>query len=373
MNYLLNHGFLSTAILFAATMLLTVLLFVGLLFLYFKRIRRAPWSDVVKGIVFGGLVIAAVIGIYLFLTIVPDSLSDGRITWLVRLEDGKEKRLLVWFTRVDEVNMTVEYSQRLKSFELESGRLRGKLDLADHYFRNDYRIFAPLRGNRAWGYSGQNGLKLIDLFQPKVLADEKEILDQNPILGGAIRLLNHPFEPRLDGLRVSGNRGEIFILTPDLQARPIESVRFPERRQTQIPPSGHQWVFNTMKGSRQKTVHLKGMTLAEKAVGLIRPKIVPRYDTSLLRLDKVWVAHRASSDRHSPLSLSYLEANGRELIRIKLWEIWGKSARPYTVMLDEGRMFVFVVRDYAGYGFSLYALQVDPETGKILKKIEYFS
>ncbi len=143
-------------------------------------------------------VFAAAISLFLMLHYVPDYFNDGRITKIYILRKAAARRLVVWFTREDNpAGMAGVYSQRIKSFDLDTGRLQGRLTLARRHTFNDYRIFGPC-GPFAWGCSARHGIAYLNLFETKVIADEQGILKRNPVLGDRVRLVSGPYDRQFD-------------------------------------------------------------------------------------------------------------------------------------------------------------------------------
>ena len=137
---------------------------------------------------------------FLMLHYVPDYFNDGRITKIYIVRKAAARRLVVWFTREDNpAGMAGVYSQRIKSFDLDTGRLRSRLTLARRHTFDDYRIFGPC-GPFAWGCMARHGIAYLDLFETKVIADEQGILKRNPVLGDRVRLVSGPYDRQFDPL-----------------------------------------------------------------------------------------------------------------------------------------------------------------------------
>ena len=317
-------------------------------------------------------IFASAIITYFALIYIPDYINDGKIHRVYFLKDGTKDRLVVWFTRVDHpAGVGTEYSHRLKSYDFKTGKQLGRQNLARRYYCNNYRIFGPFEDNSAWGFTSQNGLKLINLAEPKVLASEEQILKQNPELGNVIFLVQHNvFDPVTHGLYVSTNKGVIFRIDPDLKAAAKkdipESNRFFQRKPLTV--NRRKWVFNKQAGSQKKTIHAYGVNLTQDAKGLLSPKIVPRWDDELLSQDKIWVMHWQDLSRKPNCLLSYMDADGRELKQINVQDLFKKYTEPYSVALQNGEMYIFMSRE----GYTLSALQVASESGTVLHRIDYF-
>ena len=99
-----------------------------------------------------------------------------------------------------------------------------------------------------------------------------------------------------------------------------------------------------------------------------------------MHFDKAWVMHWSAllktdvlmrlSDRSAgDCLLSYLNENGEIIIQYNLHQLLGhKKFRAYAVTCHNNNMFVFVSKAE----YTLTALKVDRNTGKILDRTDYF-
>ncbi len=332
---------------------------------------KEKWSRVL-------LVTSLLTGIGLFvllLNTVPDYLRDGEVNELYILNKDNQTRLVVRFTRVDTPGGMDHYSHQLKSYDFATGEEYGQQGLAVRYYIDDYRIYGAFDNNKAWGYSRQNGIKLLDLFQPKLLCDQEEILERNPQLGKMIRLSpgrnNYVVNPRTKGLRVSTAQGKVYEIGMDLKAiRPKDVKVTPKKSSKSDPPRPIQkWHIEGLPGTYGKAVYAAGAKLSPNKAVLLYPERVHRWGQKALSLDKAWVMHWSLIGRAGECLLSYVNKNGELIHQINLRRFFNnKRAQPYTVTFYKGEMFVFVSKAE----YTLTALRVDPDTGKILGRVDYF-
>jgi len=374
MNYYLSEY--EFFILFPATfacLVLLLVLFAGLAFWAKTRLK-------LKGRTFNILLTIAVfssaVSLWFLLNNVPDLLTDGKVCDLYLQDRGDETRLVVWFTRVDTpAGIATVYSQRLKSYDFQTGKQRGRLDLARRYYLDDYRLFGPFDEHLAWGYSGQNGLKLVSLFEPELLFGQDRILERNPQLGPEIRLspgsYGYIFNPGTHGLKVATARGEIFEVQPDLRALPAGEVRGgPTRESKEDTDAPHvKWCFDRLPETRAKAVHAVGTALSPERKPLWDPELVSRWGTRALGWNRVWVLHWSEAQGEADCLVSLMKENGEELYQINLNRLLGKpGVRPYAFTFVDGEMVLFVTRK----GTTLTALTIDRETGEVLGRTDYF-
>ncbi|NQV00127.1 MAG: hypothetical protein HQ538_05265 [Parcubacteria group bacterium] len=152
---------------------------------------------------------------FLTITNVPYYIIDGRITKLYFLEDGQETRLAVWFTHTQDNNISEVHSNRLKSFNLQSGVKLNQLDLNKRYYFDDYGIYGPF-DRYAWGYSEQTNTSLIDLFDLKIILDQDKISTLNPKLGSVFEpISNNFYTDQENSLTFYNAQGQFVKVLPD--------------------------------------------------------------------------------------------------------------------------------------------------------------
>ncbi|MFH1873574.1 MAG: hypothetical protein ABH859_00095 [Pseudomonadota bacterium] len=244
----------------------------------------------------------------------PDYLVDGQISGIYFFEDNQDIRLVIWTTRVDHpAGIGTEYSNRLKSYSLRTGKQLGRLDLNRRYYLDDYRIFGPFGNNQAWGYCVQNGAKLLNLFKPALLADEQTILELNPDLGSLIRIVpggyKYEYNAQNHNIYVTATNGDIFRITPDLKAY---SLRKNE------------------EGANAKS-NFGSATIKD-------------------------------------VSFRYLNADDEDYYGIDLAPYLTPKIRPYALLDLGDEAYIFLSKDR----YTFFALRVNTSTSVVLERIDYF-
>ncbi len=296
-----------------------------------------------------------------------DRIDNGAIKQVFCLTDGRQAKLAVWFSRDEWLR---EQICTLRSFDLESGRHLGRVQLIKWYWRRDYRIWGPFDGGKAWGYSFKRGLNLIDLGRARILADEKAILERNPQLGGALALTRHPFDRATSTMAVVGNQGRIFFIGPDLKAASYSKPA--KRNSTAEEGAGVPWYLVAVKGTGGKVIHRQGQTPAPDALVMFKPVVVTRWGRQAKDWDRIWVRHLQRQGDKDAKIVSLLDSRGREIARLRVQEYFPANTEPYALTLWDGRLYMFFGRTWRGHYYSLTALCLDRGTGQVNRKIDYF-
>lgn len=319
---------------FIAGLIVLAVLLMAYCYLAYRTTKRLKSSS--KWVSFSQVlaVLGAVISFFLFLCYGPDYLNDGRIEHIYLVEKNNHKRLVVWFTRKDTpAGMTWVYSHRIKSFDLDTGGQRGRLTLSRRYWPNDYRIFGPF-DHFAWGYTHQNGMVYLDLFEADAVADEKDILKRNPELGGEVHLVTgkgaRRFDPVTFGLYVYTANGDIYRINPDLKATNVRSIDTSKER------------------------HVKETCAA------------CRHDAQFIDIEKAktgWV----KSARDDAI-LRFTDKGGRTLNVINLHAMFDDRSYLYAAAHVRDEIWLFATMER----YNLSAIRTDAHTGKLIGQIDYF-
>ena len=146
---------------------------------------------------------------------------DGSISDIYFLDNGKQTRMIVWYTRVDEGYARDYYSNRLKSFDLKSGKNINSFNLNYYYKRNDCEIFGFYEDRYyAWEYSEQKGVQLLDLYDLKVISNNDQIKKLNPQLGDSYKLTSgKAFNKKDHSLLLINNQGDFIYIFPDYERK----------------------------------------------------------------------------------------------------------------------------------------------------------
>jgi hypothetical protein len=223
--------------------------------------------------------------------------------------------------------------------------------------------------------SVQNGVKLLNLYKPELIYEEKDILRRNPQLGKMIRLApgkyNYVFDAFTHNLKIVDAQGEIYSLDTDLKAIPTRELQTaPREKPTKSTPStGPKWYFEMLDSRHQKVVRNAETSLSANKVVLFDPQFVSRWGEQVKSLDKIWVMHWSIQGEEGDCLLSYLNANGEEINRINLREYFNdKWVGPYTATWYAGEVLIFVTKEY----YTLSMLRTDSGSGRILGRVDYF-
>jgi hypothetical protein len=384
MDYYL--GYYQIHITWIGTVVCFILLFMmayGIAYIVEKRLKVKDrwWYKI--------LLIVLFLPVPLLCVLIPielyNYLGDGKLHELYILHKDNKTRLVVWFAREGFVTMGSVYSHRLKSYDFETGKQIGCLDLAIDTGINNYKIFGLFDNNRTWGYRYGYGPELLDLYEPRVLFTLEDILRRNPQLGKIIRIApskyDYVFNPRTKGFKVVTAWGEIYEIGTDLKAVPAEDI--PNLHEDSVksdsPWPYREWDFEYPPDEKGKAIKAKDALLSPDRAVLLNPEIVSRLGEEVQSLDKAWVMHWSAQVKNPILSrpiylpagdclLSYVNENGEIIIQYNLHQLLGhEKFRAYSTTCLNGDMYVFVSKAE----YTLTALRVDRDTGKILGRIDY--
>lgn len=227
MNYFINTY--KPILVISAIPLAAIFTLAGARITLFLVERRLKLSEQSKKI----LIIAGAFGtffLFFFLFIViHNHYNVGAIKRIYVFQAGDQTRLVVWSTREDlaGAGQITFYSQRLKSYDLATGKLMSSAYLSRKYYMDDYKMYGLFNG-KAWGYGRKSGVSLVDLFNTRTILDEKEILKRDPRLGKAIRIFSgtRPFDPRTNELLVTALDGRTYWISPALDESPARKVTY---------------------------------------------------------------------------------------------------------------------------------------------------
>ena len=136
------------------------------------------------------------------------------------------------------------------------------------------------------------------------------------------------------------------------------------------PAAPVEWEFQCVPDSRAKIVHARATPPSAHALKMLDPELASRWGapgTDLRQGPGSLIGTGADHDEHCIVSL--VGASGEEIRSIDLTSLFGsQKARPYAVTFLAGRMYLFITKDR----YTLTALNVNPLTGEILGRIDYF-
>jgi hypothetical protein len=352
MNYLLNRWFILIISLYLLLAIFLTYALASFLLKIFFRLKPQYKNENILSINFIS-----------FLVVFGLSACLGWVLYY-QLSDGAVKELYILNSRI-----TVWLDLRLKTFDLKSGKFMGQADLLKwRKPSRDYQIFGPV-DNKAWGYSRENGLALLDMVKPERLADEKDILEKNPQLGETFspRPGDYVYDPITYSIQVIAQDGSLFRVDSNLVAAPVRNFtsHSPGRKKT-----GKHWTFDQARQSAGETVREIGAPSSNsKKTVLLLPEFIHELNQkAAAKSNKVWVLHFSALYGDQEPLLSYMDSQGREINRINLHKLFNdKKTKPVATLVQGNETLVFITKR----GFTLTALRTDSITGKILGRIEY--
>lgn len=141
---------------------------------------------------------------------------NGKITDIYFLDNGKQTRMIVWHTMEHERYAESYYSNRLKSFDLKSGKKINSLELSYYCELSVYDLFGFYDDRYAWWYIAQKGVQLLDLYDLEIIIDYNQIRKSNPQLGDVFKLgSGKVFDKKDHSLVLINNQGSAFRIFPD--------------------------------------------------------------------------------------------------------------------------------------------------------------
>lgn len=338
MNYLLvsYQALIQILILVIAVLVVTIFLyFAGWLTVFFKL------SQKVSVFLFIVFVSGSFVSSCFFLYKLEDNLNHGVIKELFILDSDGNPLLTLWLMRVHKIKKGSFYDQRLETFELESGKAIGMVEMQHRKEASNYRLYWPFGSKTIWGIDENEKAQLFSLTQPGFLKNTDPVpkFIENARDGWYNRVAN--FKQR--GWYEKGwtFRGAIESLGQNL-----------------IGPEGK---------------------LDSKSTTLLNPVFIEELSTKPEIKNKIWIFHKSGIHNNIEPLISYVDFNGKELNRINLNKIFSKTkVRPCAIYTGEKEVMVFVTcgdnkKAYLAenLGFTLSALRFDRSAGKYIGRIDY--
>jgi len=155
---------------------LLALIALPFVWLTIKLLRKPDWF-------WPALIIGTILVHIINTEVISFQLDNGQLKDLYILSNGKETRLVVWTTKEQvnpytRIHLNDYYSNRLKSYDLNSGKHLGSLYITRRTIGKDFLLYGSHNG-LGWVVSQKTGIMLVDLFNLKVLAKQKEIINRN--------------------------------------------------------------------------------------------------------------------------------------------------------------------------------------------------
>ncbi len=379
MNYYITNTFLGEFILYTGIIIIGLLTIVGAFLLSDYLFRKFKFKDWQKKATFLAILIFTGGTLLYLLFSWHSSVTDGEIVRVFFVSRKSQHRITVLFRGCER---PVECRFRFRSYDFYTGkRTRYLVQLFKPHIIYRFTLFEPFKNNKIWFYHSALGLHLIDLFTPENLGDEEKILRKNPCLKGAIKPnWDDALDESTNSIKVFNNNGQLFLIDTNLVAHKIDDLGVkPKADSDRIGNNSRKssrkypkWVFKYFRRSAFRVLHVAGKAPAADAVKMYDPEIVDRWHKALFASDKIWVWYFSEYKRYAPLYLSYLDSRGREINRIDIRKQFKSHTRPFGVYLLDGKTYLFMTRTHGNEPYSLFALQYNPQTGRIIKRIDYF-
>lgn len=334
-------------------------------------------SIIIKNILSGGLTIHIFLmltGFFVIFSCSPNP-DNGEIKEFFFFDNDSLSQLTVWYSLERGGRGATYIREKLKAYDLQTGKVLGSVILSKDMF---YKLYACDR-NEAWGYCKKNGVQLLDLVKPGVIATEQELLKRNPQLGKQVTLyLRNVYDPVTNILHVFSADSQVYGLDADLKATIKENV--PER----LPPEkkgwdfAKEWYFYDLPHHLGEHLHKKKAECSANSATLLGPKLIKEFNKNVKQKDKVWTIHKSAIIGEYDLLLSLVVPNGEELARLNFQKIlkkdkWPKVLGTYTTDTD---VFIFITSGiqfkYNIEGYSFKALRTDAKSGELLEQINYY-
>gem|GEM_PF-2788439 len=375
MNYFYYmHGTLLFFIKFFITILCLTGVFFGVLEV--SRLLKLP-ENKINYILFPAVLIVLYGSMTAFSKII-DPFHDGGLKRIYIFETNGKPCLSTWLTRYHFKRFGAVHDQRLKTFELETGKPMGMVQMVKKHYSDEYRLYWS-GGDKAWGYSRETGIQLLDMLEPQILAEEQEILKQNPELGGRIKLYpwGNAYDPQQHTLYVIAADGQYYRLDYQLKAMSVKEVSFNDSFVKKSLNFTEKWQFYPLRESLGVHLHARGDRCSPESMILLEPEFIPEQNTFAHRKNKIWVTCKSTLSEDSDLLLSYIKGNGQKISDFNLTKMFDvKYIKVLSTLTRSKDIFIFIgvgaaIRTNVD-GFALYALKVDKGSGELIKEIHYF-
>jgi len=339
--------------------------------------KRYEFSKTVLKVIIITCVVLSMTIVFIVCPKLLSSYDHGGIKKLYIVKAEQELTLSVWFTKKYSQKVGADYDQKLMSFDLFTGAPHGSVVMVQRDHSDEYKIYWT-SGAKAWGVSQKEGVQLLDLEAPKILATEKELLTHNPDLktiqpysGDTI------FDTKTDELYIKVANNYIYKLKKDMSAVLVNIIPVSEASDNREWKSIKNWSFYKLKDSMGRHAHLEGVKCSPQSATLLEPEYIAELNTEIISRNKAWVLHKSAMLGDYDSLISLISSDGVEHHRINLAKIFEDHIAKaiYTYTTDD-EILVFISRGMTSQssvlGLTLTALRTDASTGKLLDRIDYF-
>ncbi len=329
MNYLIHTywGFL-----FFGTVVVTWALILAGGIWILKLFDRLKIPQFAGGLLIAACMVAVLVGLFKGIS----AFDRGVLDRVFVFRSGQGYFLCAWSTRRPGRNQTTYY-QLLNSFDLESGRHLASLKLKCVLGRDCYQL-GWQGGDKAVLCGPDKDYQLVDLARLKVSPLDEQSRRRMDDLGPAL-------------FSMAAKTRWAFAAS---------------------------WRFYSQPGSVGRKVGRRQTPLSKQSALFLKPRLLPELNRQQVKKDRVWICHQSALLSDFQVLISYVEADGRQLDRINLSQLFAK--RPATALATfttDGYVYVIVGcgrKPFSGpfEVYGLEALKTDRQSGRLLARIRYF-
>jgi len=374
MNYFLN---MHSVIVFFITALFAFIIFGMIISIIFWITNKIP--EKYAKVIFTVLGMIGLFSSFILVSKIKDPFYYGGIKELYVIDKENEPHICIWFIRVHSRKVGAVYDQRLKSYDMISGKPYKHIEMLHRYHDSEFRMFYT-SGDKGWSYNRKTGLHFLDFYKPEIIADQQRILKENPQLGSSFKLYNsdYVYNPYENAVYIKGENGQLFYLNTSLKAVPVKEAAYVEPYKKNDFTYAKNWCLCDIEDNLGRHFRNKDTKLLKESVILLEPELIREINSKVTGKNKAWILHKSAIyGRFDPL-ISFVDEAGIELNRINLGEVFNNKKKikvigTYSfpdkiyVFIGAGETFRASVK-----GFTLKALVTDPKSGKILEEVKYF-
>ena len=373
LSYLINmHG----ALILVATggTLAFILLGVTVAYALFEEKRNLPANR--AGVWFFAVIFVCLVAVFGAVSVLRSAYDMGGIRRVFVVAADGRPRLAVWCTRIYGKRIGADYAQYIRTYDLTTGECRGSVTAAEKNASDDFRLYRSGK-NTAWGYGRIDGLRLIDLAVPQVIADYERLLQRNPILASGFKVEDAIGEGDAlqRGLYVRSAGRRLYQIKDDLSM--LEVNRIPVdadgRRERSLKEN---WHFLPVEGTKGMHVLAEGSHLAaDRGAFLLEPEFISELGDPVgadRHHARIWVTHKSALLGEYALLLSYVNSDGTTLKTINVSELVpGEALNIIGTVCSGGEILILVGAGHSSritiLGFSLSVLHTDARTGDLIR------
>jgi hypothetical protein len=285
--------------------------------------------------------------------------------------------LTVWSTRVHSKRVGADYDQLLMTYNLKTGKLMGRLEMIHKHYASEYNLYWS-HGDKAWGYSSKEGIQLLDMKTPKLIAGMSDLVRKNPDLKGlTLTVSDTVFSPSLNSVYGKAVNGQLYQLKDNMSAQAVDYIPDTISDSYKKWRFKHNWYFQNLKTSMGKHVHTNHSQCSSKSLILLQPEFIAELNPDIKTKKRIWVFHKSSMLGDSDPMIAYMSGDGRAHSIINLKSVTGYNKVKVLYTYTYGKEVVIfvtsgVTRHTIVSGFTLFALCTDINTGEPLATIKYF-